>query len=163
MVGGAIDMTVAERAVREAAGRAAALVRTAPDGSAAVPQLTWTVADTAAHLVAEVTHYTGFVTGARDAEATLARLAAEGTPAQRNAVANAAQLAEFTERDPSRLADMLVPAVDDFIAAASRCRGGERFLTTTGIRMTVPMMTMALLGEQLIHGLDMARAADLPR
>lgn len=145
--------------LRDAAARTAGLLRTVPDGSAAVPGLDWTAAETAAHLVGELRHCTEFVTGERDARAHLGPAAAEQTPAQRNAAANARQLEEFAERDLSRLADMLVPAADDFITAAADRPEGERILTSNGLLMTVPLMTAALLGEQLIHGLDIARAA----
>jgi hypothetical protein len=54
---------------------------------------------------------------------------------------------------------MLVPAVDDFVKAGATRNSGERIPTGLGISMTVPTMTTVLLGEQLIHGLDIARAA----
>jgi uncharacterized protein (TIGR03083 family) len=163
---GTIEALTAHQTLRAAAARTAALLRTAQDPDAAVPGLSWTVGETAAHLVAELRHYAAFVTGERDAGATLAQaaiLAADAqTPAQRNAVANAAQLAEFTERDLSRLADMMVPAAEDFIMAAGRRRADDRILTTNGLFMTAPTMASALLGEQLIHGLDIARAVNRP-
>ena len=127
-----------------------------------MPDLGWTVGETAAHLVAELKHYAAFVNGERDAAASLALAADRETPSHRSAVANAAQLAEFTERDLSRLADMMVPAADDFIAAAVRRRADDRILTTNGLSMTAQTMATALLGEQLIHGLDIARAANSP-
>jgi uncharacterized protein (TIGR03083 family) len=158
MTSEAIEARAATSALRTAAGRTAALLRRVPDASAAVPGLEWSVAETAAHLVAELTHYAGFVKGTRDVHATLAQGRPEEPPARRTATANAAQLAEFTERDLSRLADMMVPAADDFIAAASLLSGDARILTSNGLFMTIPTMTAALLGEQLIHGLDIARA-----
>jgi uncharacterized protein (TIGR03083 family) len=84
------------------------------------------------------------------------------TAAQRNAAANERQLKEFSERDPHRLADLLVAAAADFIAASSGRPEGERTLVSNGLSLTVPVMTAALLGEQLIHGLDIARAARVP-
>jgi hypothetical protein len=81
---GTIEALTAHQALRAAAARTAALLRTAQDPDAAVPDLSWTVGETAA------------------------------------------QLAEFTERDLSRLADMMVPAADDFITAAGRRRADDR-------------------------------------
>ena len=138
----------------KAAGRTAALLRAVPDPSAPVPGLTWTVAETAAHLVAELDDYRAMFTSPAKAPAT-------GDAAKRNAIANAAQLQRFRERDLSRLADDLVPAAEKFLAAAAEHRG-ERFVASNGVAMSVPLMTAALLGEQLIHGLDIARAARLP-
>jgi len=54
---------------------------------------------------------------------------------------------------------MLVPAVDDFVAVAAGRPEHERILVSNGLSLTVPVMTAALLGEQLVHGLDVARAA----
>lgn len=162
MVGGPIEPQAVHQALRAAAARTAALLRTAPDPGAAVPDLAWTVSETAAHLVAELAHYTALASGERDAAVTLAQAADEETPSGRSAVANATQLSEFTERDLSRLADMLVPAADDFIAAAGRRGADERFLTPNGLSMATPTMATALLGEQLIHGLDIARAVNSP-
>jgi uncharacterized protein (TIGR03083 family) len=150
-------------ALREAAGRTAALLRTVHDPSLEVPGLTWNVGETAAHIVAEVELYTGFITGERQAGGHLDDDAAEAiTPSQVSVTANALQLAEFTERDPARLADRVVPAVDAFIAAAAEHPAGDPVVAANGVAMTMPTMTAALLGEQLIHGLDIARAAKMP-
>jgi uncharacterized protein (TIGR03083 family) len=149
-------------ALREAADRTAALLRRVPDASLKVPGLAWTVGETAAHIVADAKDLTGCVTGEIDAGERLAGGAATTTASERTAVANARQLDEITERDPSRLADMLVPATEDFIAAAARHTSGEPILATNGVPMTVSTMISVLLGEQLIHGLDIARAASLP-
>lgn len=151
--------TAAQAALREAAARTAGLLLTVPDGGAAVPDLDWTVAETAAHLLGELRFYEGFASGQRDARDYLGPAAEGQTPAQRNAAANARQLQEFTERDLSLLAGMLVPAVDDFAAAAAGRPEGGRVLVSNGLSLTVPVMTAALLGEQLVHGLDIARAA----
>lgn len=162
MAGSAIEVSRADRALQQAAARTAAFLRTVPDGSLAVPGLAWNVAETAAHVVAELNDYAGFATGERDARDHLRQHAGASTPSQRNAAANARQLEEFTERDLSRLANLLVPAAEAFIEAGARRSADERILVTNGLSMTVPMMTTALLGEQLIHGLDIARAARVP-
>lgn len=146
-------------ALRDAAARTAGLLSTVPDGRAAVPGLDWNAAETAAHLVGELRYYTGFLTGERDARDYLGPAAAGQTPAQRNAAANARQLEEITERDLSRLAGLLARAAGDYIAAASGRSLRERTLVTNGLSLTMPVMTAALLGEQLVHGLDIARAA----
>jgi uncharacterized protein (TIGR03083 family) len=150
-------------ALHEAAARTAALLRTVPDPSRNVPGLTWNVGETAAHLVAELELYTGLLTGEREAGGHLDDEAAEViTPSQVSVTANALQLAEFTERDLTRLADRLVPAADAFIAAAARRPPDEPVLASNGVSMTMPTMAAALLGEQLVHGLDIARAANMP-
>ena len=153
-----IDLAATQSALREAAVRTANLLRSVPDGNIAVPGLSWTVAEAAAHLVSDADHYKGFITGERDAHRYLALAPNAHTPAERTVVGNAQLLKEFTERDLSRLTDQLIPAIESFIAAGGQRNPEERILTETGLSMTVPMMTAALLGEQLVHGLDIARA-----
>jgi uncharacterized protein (TIGR03083 family) len=150
-------------ALREAAGRAAALLRTVQDPSREVPGLTWNVGETAAHMVADLELYTGLITGERETGGQLDGETAEAiSPSQVTVTANAVQLAEFTERDLARLADRLVPAADAFVAAAAGRPADATLVGTNGVRMTMPMMTATLLGELLIHGLDIARAGNVP-
>jgi Mycothiol maleylpyruvate isomerase N-terminal domain len=159
MAGETVGATTTE-ALQDAASRVSGLLRSVQHPDAPVPGLNWTVSETAAHMVAELADYAAFARG----DPNLARPAGpedDRTAAQRNAAANAAQLTRFAERDLFRLADMVVPAADDFIAAAE-ARTGESILATNGLFMTIPTMTAVLLGEVLIHGFDVARAAHLP-
>ena len=158
MTSEATNSQTADRALRQAAGRAAGLLRGVQQRDATAQGLAWTVSETAAHMVAEVTDYAAFARAEQDAGPRLAPGDTE-TPTQRQAVANAAQLARFTERDLNKLADSLAPAVEDFITAAAQRRPDEHVPTSNGMSMTPPTMTAALLGELLIHGLDIARAA----
>jgi hypothetical protein len=161
-VSGTADSRATGQALRAAAGRTAALLRRLPDSRAIVPGLTWSVAETAAHLVTALETYRDLVLGTADAKAMLVFSPDVETPPQHSAAYNAAQLARFSERDPLRLADLLGPSVDAFLEAAAARPDGDRILTGTGLSMTVPTMTAALLGEQLIHGFDIARAGHIP-
>ncbi|MEU7055848.1 maleylpyruvate isomerase N-terminal domain-containing protein [Streptomyces sp. NPDC046197] len=150
--------------LRRAATRTAALLRTVPDPGTRVPGLDWTVAETAAHLVAELRDYAGFAAGtakARDVLDTL-QLAAGAAPGEVNAAANARALTGFTDRDPLRLAEQLPDAVEEFASSVARLRPQEAVPVTNGLAMTVPVMIASLLGEQLVHGLDIARARRAP-
>ena len=149
---------VGQQALRGAAIRAAAMLGSITDPTVPVPGLEWNVGETAAHLVAEIEDYTGFVTGERDAGDVLARSSAGSTPSQLSAASNARQVGERAGNDIGQLAHQLVPAVEHFMAAGSDRFDGERFLTTNGLSMSVPLMTSTLLGEVLIHGFDIARA-----
>jgi uncharacterized protein (TIGR03083 family) len=151
----------AGQALRQAAGRTADLLRGVHQGDATAQGLTWTVSETAAHIVAEITDYAGFARGDQDAGPRLAPGATE-TPTQQQAAANTAQLARFTERDLGKLADSLAPAVQDFIAAVALRRPDEKVPVSNGLSMTPPTMAAALLGELIIHGLDIARAVGTP-
>lgn len=154
-----IDSQTANQGLRQAAVRFAGLLRAVRQPAAAVPGLAWTASETAAHTVAEFRDYAAFASDERDPGPPLGP---GEIAARRNASANAAQLARFTERELPRLADMIVPAAEEFLAAAARHSPSDRIPTSNGLSMTVPTMTAALLGELLIHGLDIARAAGLP-
>lgn len=153
-----IDLPAAQLALTRAANCSATLLRQAGDPNAPVPGLMWTVAETAAHLVTELRHYVGLLSGAAEAGDYLKLTPRQATPAQRGAALNDQLLREFTERDLRRLADAVPTEVDRFIAAGATHSVEESVMTGNGVSMTVPVMTTALLGEQLIHGLDIARA-----
>jgi uncharacterized protein (TIGR03083 family) len=149
-------------ALQTAAARTAELLRAVTTPDAAVPGMTWTVAETAAHLIGELRDYTAFLTGERPAHESVAVTRNGRTPSEQGAISNAAQLAGFAERDLAKLADLLVPATQDFAAAAAGRPAGSRVLTGNGLNMSVPTMTAALLSEQVVHGLDIARAVNRP-
>lgn len=152
-----IDLAGAQSALIAAAIRTADLIRGA-DGQRVVPQLEWSVAETAAHLVAELCHSQAFVTGDENGYRYAALAGDAATPAERSVVANAQILDEFAERDVTRLAALLPRAAEEFVAVGGRRRADELVVIETGQSMTVPVMTAILLGEQLVHGLDIARA-----
>lgn len=138
--------------MRAAAARTAAVIRAAGEPGARVPGLDWTVAETAAHVVHEFVDYTAYVQGRK-------KPAGEGPPSRRNAVANAVQLRDDPDRDLRSLADRLGPAVEEFLAVELPA---TPVLVSNGIRMSWETMTSALLGELLMHGLDVARASRQP-
>jgi uncharacterized protein (TIGR03083 family) len=156
-----IDLCASQAALREVTNRTAALLRSIPDPGKQVPGLDWSVADTAAHLVSDLRLTEGVIAGDRRALEHVAHAAA-GSPSERTTASNTRLLEEFSERDLGRLSDMLVDAVEGFLAASPRRSPEETFPNQSGIPMTVPTMTTVVLGEQLVHGLDIARAAGSP-
>ena len=140
------------RALRAVAPRAAAVIRTAGDSGAPVPGLAWTAGQTAAHLVNEFRDYAAYAQGSRTA-------ARGDQPSRLNAAANAEQLRADPDRDLGSLADRLPPAVEGFLAVEPPA---EPVTASNGIAMSWETMASALLGELLVHGLDIARASGQP-
>lgn len=156
------DLSETQAALVAATRRTALLLRDAPDGRSPVPNLAWTVGDTAAHLVTILAHSRGFITGEEDASRYATLDPDAHTPAERSVTANALMLEEFTERAPARLADLLEMSAEEFVAAGDHRQPDEQVLIEAGVSMTVPTMTGVLLGEELVHGLDIARALGRP-
>lgn len=162
MSSGTINPETAGHTLLDAAARTAGLLRQVRQPAAPVPGLTWSIAETAAHMVAEFVDYAAFARGEREAQSPPVPAGARQSAARQQEAANTAQLARFRERNLSRLADQVVPAAEDFLTAAAQCRDGEQIRTSNGVAMTIPTMTSSLLGELVIHGVDIARAARLP-
>ena len=156
----AIDLVATQEALLAAAGRMQALFRSVDEPDRAVPKLRWTVAETAAHVVGDVQHYTGFVTGQRDPTEYLVAASSATSTVERNAQGNARLLAEFQERDLTRLADRLGSAVESFVEAStgttfsvcSRSARSRRWTTrfgSTSTAKTVPCGPTARASRRL--------------
>jgi hypothetical protein len=147
-----------QTALRDAAGRSAELLRRVGDGSVPVPGLTWTAAETAAHMIGELRDYTQALTRHTNGYMTHANRTQE-SPSEMGAVVNARQLVEVAERDMGRLADMVVAAAETYLAAAAVADEEATIPVANGLVLNPATMTSLLLGEQVVHGLDVARAA----
>jgi hypothetical protein len=145
-----------------AASRTAQLLRSGLDPAARVPGLSWSAAETAAHLVADLREHAALATGAHRPSAATSASVDGRNAAERGAEANQAQLDGFPERDLTVLADLLEGAAAGLNAAVAHLPSEERIVTANGVAMTPPTLVSICLGEQLIHGLDLARAADRP-
>lgn len=151
-----------EAALADAAGRTARLLRSGLDPSARVPGLTWTAAETAAHLVADLREHTAILTGTQHASGTAYGPGDGRTAAERGAAANRAQLDAFPERDLTLLADLIEEAAAAFGTALAAQPSRGPVVTANGVPMSPATLVSVLLGEQLIHGLDLARSARQP-
>ncbi|HWG12845.1 MAG TPA: maleylpyruvate isomerase family mycothiol-dependent enzyme [Streptosporangiaceae bacterium] len=153
--GTAHDSTLpATAALPAAAERTAQLMREITDPNAPVPGLRWTAAELAAHVVADLRTYTGVVAGQGPAVAPGTAPAAELGAAE-----NQRQLAEYPERSLDRLAAELTRSMTGFVAAAEAAPPGAQLGSPIGVAMTPATIAAIVLGEQLIHGLDLARVA----
>jgi hypothetical protein len=82
--------------------------------------------------------------------------------AERGAAANQAQLDAFPERDLTVLAGLIEKAAAAFNTALAAQPSRGPVVTANGVPMDPATLVSVLLGEQLIHGLDLARSAGRP-
>ena len=102
--GNTTEPRTTSQALLDAAGRTASLLTTVRDPTRVARPTTWTIAETAAHIVAELGTHTSLAESGR-----LPQLG-DGSAARRGRRANAEQLGEFTQRDLATLAAQMVPA-----------------------------------------------------
>jgi hypothetical protein len=147
-------------ALRAAAGRAADLLRRVETPEAPVPGLAWSAVETAAHMVGELRDYRQALTRHTNGYMTHANRIEE-SPSRMGAIVNARQLTEVTERNPGRLADMLEDAASAYLAATAAADENATIPTANGLLLAPSTMTSLLLGEEVIHGLDISRATGI--
>src|ERR1700759_1825633 len=148
-------------ALRGAVARSADLWRAVGRPDAPAPGLTWTAAETAAHVVGDLRDYTKALTRHANGYMTHANRLT-GSPSALSAEVNARHLEEVPERNLHRLADMLEVSADAYLNAAATADTTAEIATPNGLVIGPATMAALLLGEQLIHGLDIARTARVP-
>jgi hypothetical protein len=144
----------ARRALQRAAGRVTDLLRSLPDLDVDIPRSDWTVREAAAHLLTGTTLCADIATGMPSPVSGLApgTLAAD----------NAARIADILESDPTRLARLLEDAVDRVLGVTAHRKGEEIVVWHGALRVPLSHLVALCLGEQLLHGFDMATAAGRP-
>jgi hypothetical protein len=140
--------------------RSADLWRRIDKPDAPAPGLIWTAAETAAHVVGDLRDYTQALTRHANGYMTHANRPTE-SPSALSAKVNARHLEEVPERNLHTLADMLEVAADAYLNAAANADPRVEIETPNGLVIGPPTMAALLLGEQLIHGLDISRTAKL--
>jgi hypothetical protein len=153
----------ARAALADAVARSAQLWRSIAHSAAPVPGLAWSAGQTAAHVVADMREYTEALTRhVNDDHAAID--VPDGPPARVRTAVNDRHLINVTERDLRRLADMLEETAANYLAVATAIDASQRVavLTADGLVLEPAVMTCLLLGEQLVHGLDIARAGHRP-
>jgi len=147
-------------ALRGAVARSAELWRRIDKPDVAAPGLAWSAAETAAHVVGDLRDYTQALTRHAGGYMTHANRQTE-SPSALSAKVNARHLEEVPERDLPRLADMLEAAADGYLNAAVTADPSVDIATPNGLVIGPATMAALLLGEQLVHGLDIARTAKI--
>lgn len=153
----------ARAALADAVARSAQLWRSMANSIAPVPGLAWTAGQTAAHVVGDMREYTEALTRHVNGDQAAFNIP-HGSPAWVRTLVNDQHLIHVSERDLHRLADMLEETAANYLAVASAVDASEcvAILTADGLVLEPAVMTCLLLGEQLVHGLDIARAAHRP-
>jgi uncharacterized protein (TIGR03083 family) len=146
-----VDLTAARAAVEVAARQAADLVRSLPNPSVQVPGLDWTVGQTAAHLVAAARVYPRYATGQLTPEATIDL--AEG---------NLHRIAQVGDHGLGELGDLLVAETQRLLEQTADLAPDHPVAFHGGTTLDLAAQTVILLGEYLVHGLDLARSARRP-
>jgi hypothetical protein len=75
---------------------------------------------------------------------------------------NARHLSKRFERNVHRLAELLESSADAYLNAAAAANPSVEMATPNGLVISPATMAALLLGEQLIHGLDISRSANIP-
>ena len=145
-----IPLVEARRALQRAAGRVADLLRSLSDLDISIPRSEWTVREAGAHLLTGTTLCADIATGMQSPVPGLGpdTLAAE----------NAARIADIPESDPATLARLLEDAIDRVLHVTVHRRGDETVVWHGGRRIPLAHLVALCLGEQLLHGLDIAVA-----
>ena len=157
-----IDLESARRALASEGERAADLVASIPDPTAPVPGLDWTVGQAAAHLVVVLSAFTG---AARGVSQWGPLIPGSASGRGRVAAVNAASIDLIAHDDAAYLAGQLGEAQAQFLAATERLPADHALpMPWYGDEATLPLdaATALLVGEQLVHGRDIAGALGRP-
>jgi hypothetical protein len=145
-----ILLAEARRALQRVAVRVADLLRSLPDLDAAIPRSEWNVRQTGVHLLTGTTLCADIATGM---PSPISGLAAETLAAE-----NAARIADIPESDPATLAGLLEDAVERALHVTAHRRGDEIVVWHGGRRIPLVLLVGLCVGEQVLHGLDIAAA-----
>ena len=135
------------------ARRLADLVTSAPDLSRLAMGLEWNLQQVTAHMVTGTNWAAEFVKGN-----------APGIPTFDPAVIGPVveqMMADFPESDPAKLGRHLLDA-DDALLEALSTRSGDGPMLHAGVPFTVARFASTMLGDQMLHGYEMAAALGRP-
>ena len=151
-----VDLAEARAALAEAAARTASLLRSAPDPARRVRRSEWSVGEVGAHLALGLL---AFIEALGGDDRTVGPYLGPGTFAERLAAVTSGTLELEASRDPGTLAALILERVDAFLVA-SRSMAADEVVPTPwygpGAGLPVATVTALLVGEQLVHGWDLA-------
>lgn len=132
----------------------AELVAAIPDPTALAPDSPWTVRDFAAHIVMCGGLLTDIAQGVPSPIESLHPTYHKAEMTRRNA--------DIAETDPTKLSRLLVDAMEGFLDATSDVAGDTPVIFHGGFPFTVAGVAGVVLGEELLHGYDIATAIGRP-
>ena len=130
------------------------LIASIPDPMALAPDSPWTVRDFAAHLVVGFGVYTDIAQGVPSPIESLEPTYHKAECTRRNA--------DIAETDPGKLSRLFVDAVEGFLDATSDIPGDTLVIFHGQNPFTVAGLAGLLLGEEMLHGYDIATAIGRP-
>ncbi|WP_171169543.1 maleylpyruvate isomerase N-terminal domain-containing protein [Streptomyces sp. I05A-00742] len=140
------------------------LLRGVPDLEAGSGVPVWTVGDVGTHLAAVYLAY-GSASGGESMEWDGVLPPGDGPLKERVAVVNAASIDLFGRGERARLGDVLTERAESFLRLTDGLAPDTPVAAPwLGPQLTLPLAaaTGMVLGESLVHGLDIARGAGLP-
>lgn len=157
------EVAAARAALARRAGETQRLLAVGPGPATAVPGSRWTVGEIGSHLLIVLRGFAESVRGNADRWAH----AADGTGSsqERLAAFNDELIGGEPRRDVGALGELIVEATEDFLAASEASLPEERMATPwygPGATLPVSAATCLLLGEQVVHGYDIAQALGAP-
>jgi uncharacterized protein (TIGR03083 family) len=126
-----------------------ALLGSLPDTSTPTTDGTWTVGDTAAHMIGGARTYAAYSRGEPSVTVTSDEM-------------NAARLAAVPTREGPALAQLLAEAEGDYVRATEGLAPTDEVNWHFGLRILADTSAGIRLVEHLVHGFDMARAVGRP-
>lgn len=158
-----IDLAEARSKLASAGRRTTELFASISDPRLPVPPLAWDVGEVGAHVAVVLRGYSEAANG--DHVPVESLIPAGATFAERLSAVNAGTLALEPARDPKALSELIGQRVEEFLAATAPRSGAERIATPfygEGASLSLATSTAMLVGEQLVHGYDVAAAAGRP-
>jgi uncharacterized protein (TIGR03083 family) len=158
-----IDHSQARAALAATSQRTADLLRSVADGQAKAKGSEWTIGEVGAHMAVTLLGFTFAAQG--QPEMVEPYIPQTDRFPDRLSRVTANTLAIEPERDPPALARLVPERTDGFLSATVNRSGSERLPTPwygDGVSLSLATATAMLLGEQLIHGYDIARTTKRP-
>lgn len=157
------DFGNARAALAAAGRRIEQLLRSAGDGRVQASRSEWTIGEVGAHMAVALRVFTQATRG--QYHLIEPYIPETDRFPDRLAAVTAATLAMEPERDPAALAQLVSAEVQGFLSATAHLGGSEPVLTPwygKGVSLSMATATGMLLGEQLLHGYDIAKALKAP-